>query len=295
MSQRRLVSILLRAPRLLVAALLLVAIPAPAASLDSNGPEEAVRALEQGRFLHASLILREHFSTVRDTTPADLVLAARAEGGWGNWERVVQLLSGRAWLDTLDHAIGWELLGYAHGGLENWKESRSAFTRFLALGPSDDARRRGRAEIARATAHARNAETADALAALASARELLPSIAGWIALEAAAASAAAGDTASVHTLLAGIDAVLAREWGWRHRVESLKKAGLAARAVAAAEAAANEPGPAGRRAAAWVEAGRLHLEAGDDARARAAFRNAMATAPGTSSGVDGARLLSELS
>lgn len=283
----------------LPAVLFLAAIPgrisaAGAPRIDARpGPDEAKRAIEMGRYLHASLILRDHFATVRDTTPAELLLAAQAEGGWGNWERVAQLLSGRPWLDTLGNAAGWDLLGRAYGGLERWTDSRAAFAKFLALTPTSDTQARGMAELRRAASHARAAESADALAAFASASQLLPDISGWIVLEAAAVAAAIPDTSAVRVLLEGIEPELVREIGWRHRVTAMRRAGSAAQALLAAEAAANEPGPASRQAAAWVEVGQLRTGLGDDAGAREAFRRAMAAAPGAAAAVDGARLLSE--
>ena len=288
-----------RAVIALPAAFVLAAVPGRISAAVSprihtpTGPDEAKRAIEMGRYLHASLIMRDHLATVRDTTPAELLLAAQAEGGWGNWERVTLLLAGRPWLDTLGNATAWDLLGRAYDGLERWKESSAAFAKFLALTPPAETQARGMAELRRAASHARADEPADALAAFASAAQLLPDIAGWIALEAAAVAAAIPDTSAVRTLLEGIEPELAREVGWRHRVNALRRAGNVAHALAVAEAAANEMSPASRRAAAWVELGQMRTDLGDVAGARDAFRRAMATAPGATAAVDAARLLSE--
>ena len=74
-------------------------------------PEAALEALREGRFLRASLILREYLAAHSDTTPTAILLAARAEAGWGDWERVSDLLQGRNWLDGVAAGLGWNLLG----------------------------------------------------------------------------------------------------------------------------------------------------------------------------------------
>ena len=68
------------------------------AEQEATVPPEALAALREGRYLRASLILREYMAERRDSTPGALLLAARAEAGWGDWERVRQLLEGRSWL-----------------------------------------------------------------------------------------------------------------------------------------------------------------------------------------------------
>ncbi len=297
MSPRRAVAALRRSCLIVPVALLLSSLAGQASATTHpapSGPDDARRALELGRYLHASLIMRDHLAGVRDSTPEDLLLAARAEGGWGNWERVTRLLAGRPWLDTLGGGAGWDLLGQAYSGLERWTDSRNAWRKYVALVPATDARNRGIAELNRAAAHSRAGESADALAAFAAARGLLPPIADWITIEAAGAAATAADTAAVRTLLAAADAEVAREFGWKHRVNGFRKAGSPRLALAAAEAAAAEPGSAGMRAAAWAEAGLLRNTLGDAAGAREAFSRAMSAAPGTTAAVDAARNLSEM-
>lgn len=261
----------------------------------SKAPEEARRAMQLGRFLHASLILREHFATVTDTAAEDLLLAARAEAGWGNWERAERLLAGRAWLDTLENALGWDVLGRSYLAREQWKPGADAFASYLAHAGEISAELRGLAELRRARAHAGAEELADAFAAYSAARDLLPSIASWIALRAAGAAAAAGDTARVTAWLALTDPDVARERAWAYQAEAFREAGDLVRARSVIEAAATGAGSASGRARALVAAGEMRLDEGDVSGAREAFRRAMELAPSTGAAVDAARLLTDLS
>ncbi|MFQ5536224.1 MAG: transglycosylase SLT domain-containing protein [Gemmatimonadota bacterium] len=47
------------------------------------------------------------------TTPADTLLLARAEAGWGNHRAVRILLEGAPWLDAVEGGVGWRLLARA--------------------------------------------------------------------------------------------------------------------------------------------------------------------------------------
>lgn len=257
-------------------------------------PEAAIRALEEKRYFHASLLIREYLATARDTTPAEMLIAARAEAGWGDWEHVERLLAGRAWLDAQGGGLGWLLLGKAFYHSGKWSESRTALERWIAVGANATGRERGFAELylAHAAREANDAPTA--LAAYDRAAALLQPVAHWIGLQAVAAAASAGDTAETTRRLAGLEPELAREWGWRHRVVAHLNAGDTAKAKIAAEQSARELRSSNRRAEAWVELGRLRFNTGDVVGAREAFRQAVRAAPGGSGGVAGARMLSTM-
>jgi len=256
-------------------------------------PDEARRALQQKRYFHASLILREYLATTKDTTPEDLLLSARAEAGWGDWERVESLLSGQKWLDRLEGADGWRLLGrslYEAGKLES---SVQSFSRYIELATEVPPAERGIAELYRAHALRRLNDPA-AIPAYRRAAALLPDAADWIALNAVEIAAEAGDTAGVRIGLAAIDPELAREWGWRSRVRAFQTALDPAGALRAAADAAAALRSANRQAEAFVLLGSLAFEQRDVARARVAFRQAMKAAPAGTGGVDGARMLSDM-
>lgn len=257
-------------------------------------PAEAVEALREGRFLRASIILRDYLAMTVDTTPRLALLAARAEAGRGDWSRVERLLAGRHWLDDVSSGYGWYLLGRSQHELGHFDESGESLARYLDLAGDIDDRERGLAMLRRAAALRDGEQLRDAVIAYDEAARLLPQIGDWILVHSAGAAAAAGDTAQVSERLARAGADLARDWGWRLRVRGYLNARDVRGAIVLAETfAADQALSANRRGEAWARAGELRLMRGDSAGARVAFLRAMAVAPG-SSGLEGARLLSEM-
>jgi soluble lytic murein transglycosylase len=257
-------------------------------------PREVMTALEEERFLRASMLLREHLRTLADTTPGTILIAAEAEAGWGDWERVVALLRGRVWLDSVGAGRGWSLLGQGHQALGDHDQARRALARYLDLGHAGD-RERGIAEMRLAVALTELDSADQAAAAYQRAAPLLPEIDDWVAYFAAAAAAEGGDTATVRAALADIPDRLRSDWGWRLPIRARRNAGDTVGAIAAAEAVARGDGAAGRRAEAWASAGAMRLARGESEEARQAFRTAMDLGPGTGSAIDAARALSEMS
>lgn len=257
-------------------------------------PEEALKALEQGRYWRASRILREYLAAVPNPEPETILLAAQAEAGWGDWRRVERLLSGRPWLDTLAGGQGWNLLGRSWFEQGRWTQSGEALGRYLGIAATGADRDRGLAEARRGLALLRAERAGDAREALDRAAELIPELGDWLAVFAAQAAALEGDTAEVRRRLDAIDPYLALEWGWRIRVDGHRHAGDPRGARRAAEAAANALAAARRRTEAWLAAADLLIEEGDTATARNRYRRAMEAAPGAIAAVDAARKLSEL-
>lgn len=260
----------------------------------SEVPEAAIRALKEGRHLHASLIIRGWLATTTDTTPADLLLAARAEAGWSNWERVEQLLSGADWLDAAGDGLGWSLLARSQYEAGSWDASERSYARFLEVAATATDRERGLAELYRAHGRREAGDIAAAMAAYDRAAALLTDISDWIVLHAVAAAASSGDTASVTSRLDRIAPGIARDWGWRHRVRAYREAGDLPRALTLARSAAADLPASTRRADALIEAGRILIELDRVADAREVLRNAIGTASRSTGAVDGARVLSEL-
>jgi len=161
----------------------------------------------------------------------------------------------------------------------------------LAAAPQDTTPRgRGLALLARADAHGKAGRTSAAIAAYDSAAVLLPSIERWIALRAADAAAAAGDTAEVSSRLAAAGAALVARYGRFTRVRALEQAGALADAIEEAKSiAASTSGST--KATALTTVGRLRLLRGDTARAITAFREAIAA---SDAAYDAARFLSDL-
>lgn len=261
---------------------------------DPDVPEEVEAAARQGRYWRASRILGQHLAAVSDTTPETILYASRMSAGWGDWETVGRLLDGRAWLDTLEAGAGWGLLGRSRLARGRYAAAGVALGRYLAVSDAQDPER-GVAHLRRGIALGNAGDTPAALAAFDSAAALLPWFDDWTQLLAAEAAAAGGDTAALRVRLAASEPGLARDRGWRLRVDAARKAGDPLAARRAALDATTTLSSAGDRAAAWSVLGELRVEAGDSARAREAFRSAMEAAPGSVGAVDAARGMSGLS
>jgi soluble lytic murein transglycosylase len=254
-------------------------------------PPEALAALRDGRYMRASLILREYLAAQPDTSAAAILLTAQADAGWGDWERVRQLLQGRNWLDVVQAGYGWSLLGRSQLELGDWRASGESYARFLTVTHEAGSRARGLAQLQRARALAEQRRFSDAVQAFDTAAALLPQIADWIQVFAASAAAGAADTAAVRQRLAGVDTGLASEWAWRTEVRARRAAGDRAGAIAAAERAIDRVRSDARRAAAWTLLGELRIERGDLRGARTAFIRAMNVAPASTAAIEAARAM----
>lgn len=257
-------------------------------------PEEALVALQQGRHYRAYRILETHLGSIPDTTPAEVLLTARAAAGWKDWPRVVELLRGPGWLDAENSGEGWWLIGRAHEATGRLEDAANAYARYVHVAGEATGRDVGLAWIRRGEVLRRIERVPDALESYDRAAALLPDIAPWIAFSAAEAVAAAGDTAELSRRLARVEPQIAQEWGWALRVDAIRNAGDPIRARAVARSAAESLRSSTRRAQAWGTVAELAMEAGETDAARDAWRQAMNAAPGAVAGVDAARNLSEL-
>ncbi|CAN5889242.1 hypothetical protein BH23GEM9_BH23GEM9_01300 [soil metagenome] len=263
---------------------------------DDAVPAEALKALRDGRYMRASMILRDYLATRTDTTESAIILAAQAEAGWGDWERVRQLLEGRSWLDRVAAGHGWHLLGLSQLQLGDWRQSSISLGRYLDMLVEESGRsEQGLAQLRRAQALTQQRDFTGAIETYDRAATLLPLVGDWIEVFAASAAASAGDTAEVRARLARVDASLAEEWAWRTEPRARRVAGDVAGAQAAAERAAARVSAAHRTAAAWTYTGQLKQERRDVLGARNAFLNAMKAAPGSTAAVEAARALSAMS
>lgn len=256
-------------------------------------PEEAVTALREGRYLRASTIMREYL-TLGDSTPGAILFAAQAEAGLGDWERVEQLLKGRAWLDSIGAGHGWDLLGRSQLQLGHFDESGRSFSRYLDMTPSAGSRQQGIAQIRKATAFVNASRYDSAIAAFDRAAVLLPQIKDWIDIFAASASATKGDTIAVRVRLDSTDGTLARDWGWRSRVRAKQNAKDLKGAVASAQVAAALLPSTTSRSEAWLRVGEIRKLLGDNDGARAAFRQSMAINPASDASLGAATALTSI-
>jgi soluble lytic murein transglycosylase len=264
---------------------------APAAHDDAI-PAEAMDALREGRYLRASLVLRDYLATRTDTAEAAIILAARAEAGWGDWERVRSLLEGRSWLDRVAAGYGWQLLGMSQLKLGDWRQSSISLGHYLDMPESEAGREQALSLIRRGRALAEQRDYDGALTAYDLGAELLPLVGDWIEVFAAVAAAGAGDTAEVRLRLGRVDVSLASEWAWRTEPRARRSAGDLAGALVSAERAAERLVSPVRQAAAWTYIGQLRAERRDLRGARAAYVRAMESAAGSAAAVEAARALS---
>src|SRR5688572_19640410 len=197
-------------------------------------PEEALAALNQGRYLRASQILGDYLAANTDSTPSAVMLAARAAAGWGDWERVRRLLEGQSWLDRIAAGYGWSLLGQSQVALGQHAAASASLARFLTVADTGGSREQGLALLKQAEALSAQKDYAGALAAYDRAALALPHIQDWITVFAASAAADAGDTAAVRVRLANVDTALAQEWSWRTLPRALRNASDLAAALHAA-------------------------------------------------------------
>jgi soluble lytic murein transglycosylase len=265
-------------------------IATPAATPRAAAQDSAEAALERGRFFQASRLYHEILQ--RDTTPEIVLAAARAAIGIADWEYAERLLAGRAWLDA--QPTGWELLGRARFALERWEDARDALSRALAaadrLEPNDVAL----ARVRLAYALGQLDDPRAAREAFDQAIAAVPPLVEWLNLFAALAAARAGHRAATDDRLAAAGEDLAREWGWRARVDASLAAGDTAAAIAAAELAAGRIERVSRRADAWNVAASLRAATDDEGGARDAYRRAMQASQGAAAARAAARAFTEL-
>lgn len=257
-------------------------------------PQEAVDALQRGRYWRASRILHQHVAETQDTSPRTLLLIAQADAGWGDWESVHRLLADRPWLDTELGGYGWKLLGRSLLERGDYREGGAALSQYLEVAQGADRRELGLIELRRALALQQTGDHAGALAAYDTAARLLPGLGDWISLWTAELTAAAGDTAATRARLADLDATLAERRGWRLPIRAALAARDRTRALRIAERAAGYLDAASDRATAWRIAGDIHADRGDTAAARAAWTRAIEAAIGSSAAVEAARQLSNV-
>jgi soluble lytic murein transglycosylase len=257
----------------------------------SPGPHPDVeRLLDEERPWSAARRMREVLRQTTDPEPTSLLLAARAEAGWGGWARVRSLLEDRPWLDSVGAGEGWLLLGRALEADSAWAAAAEAYGRHLTAAPPGPGRRV--AGLRRGALLLRLGRTREADAAFDELRAGVPQAGAWVDLLAAEALAERGDTAAVRARVQGPAGSLGPRAGLA-RLRAAVVTGdpdgalhLARRLASAAEGSA--------RAAFHRQAGRLALDAGDRAGAVSDLRGAVAAAPESGFALEAARLLEEL-
>jgi soluble lytic murein transglycosylase len=241
-------------------------------------PAQAQAFLATDRPWRAARVMRAYSQRVRDMRPEHRVLAARAEGGWGGWPAVRELLEGVRALDTYDDGVGLYLLGRARDEAGDAAGAVAAYRSFLALSAPA-----GRLEAERAAAQLRLAlalvRTGDRAAGqrelqIAAARA--GGAATWLELLFAGSLAQLGDTAAVREAVAPFNSGLPGLHAWRARILAARAAGDHRQARTIANSARAWAGTRGTRAEFLLESARSALDIGDTAAGRAALRGVIA-------------------
>jgi soluble lytic murein transglycosylase len=150
------------------------------------------------------------------------------------------------------------------------------------------------ADVRAAMTRAGAGDVTGAVSAYQRAGQHVPTFAPWSHALSASAAARSGDTAAVRRHLAAADPAIARDWGWRARVDAAAAAGDSAGAARIASAVAAELPDTARRVQAWVRAGAIHAGSGRHAEAAAVLRRAIDESVAASASVEAARLLGTL-
>ncbi len=78
--------------------------------------------------------MREREAGAAALTPAEVLLLARADAGWQNWEGVLTELEGADWLDQTGGGEGRLLVARALEAAERWEEAAREYERFRSTG-----------------------------------------------------------------------------------------------------------------------------------------------------------------
>lgn len=245
-------------------------------------PDSVLADLAVGRYWHAAGRLRD--AGAATAGPKEVLLLARAEGGWKNWDAVVALLAEADWLDDVGGGDGWHLLGRAYESDERWADAGRAYSRYRTRsGDADKGVGAPAARARQARANARAGDHAGALELIDGLGEGSEALAGWLALELAEIVTEEGDTALARAYAERMVDGGARSAAWRLQADALLAAGDTTRALAAFQDLLRVSSGR-RRAIAAVEVGLLVRAGGDPATARAILLGALDDAPAGSAG-----------
>jgi soluble lytic murein transglycosylase len=237
-------------------------------------PAHAEAFLATDRPWRAARVMRRYMDEARDPPTDYRLLAARAEAGWGGWDRVQALLEGAPALDTYQNGIGLYLLGRARDEAGDAAGAAVAYRAFLtssAPGGELEAER-GAARLRLGLALLRSGDREGARPELEAAARLAGGATLWFGLLEAEALAELGDTAAVRRAVAGIDSGIPGLRARRARVTAARRAGDVAGARALANQARAWAQTDATRAEFLLLASRAALDMGDARGGRAGLR-----------------------
>jgi len=234
-------------------------------------PARARGFLQTDRPWRAAQAMERYLDATAEPSDADRVLAARAQAGWGDWPAALELLRQVGSLEAHENGIGLYLLGRALHEAGEPAAAAEAYREFLALSPpaGELVAERDAARLRLGLALIQAGQRPQGEARLA---ELGVAGTPWLRVLEADALAAAGDTAAVTQLLAGVDDGVAGLRAWRARVAAARAAGDLAGARALANRARAWASTDDTRAEFLLLAAIIAAEMGDTAAARDAWR-----------------------
>jgi soluble lytic murein transglycosylase len=167
----------------------------------------ATAALQNGQPWRAAQILEPVLRDSAQRTPERVILAARAAAEWGGWGQVDRLLAKEPWLDSRFAGLGRELL--ARAATARREDTLVLRHAQLAVNQADNSQERGVRVVLLARALDRMDSLDRAGAAYREAATLLPHVASWLRLRAAAVTADSASRAA-HYLALQTDAPRSR-------------------------------------------------------------------------------------
>jgi soluble lytic murein transglycosylase len=252
----------------------------------------------EGRFWHGAARLREAFDSRGPGSPAELLLLAEGEVGWGNWPAAKELLARPLSSGEVSGFRPWFLLARALEAEEDSAGAADAYTQALAGAAPG---RRGVEEATEIEAWIRRARARSHLGQLQGALEDLrlvlssdPALGRWLALELAREAADAGAPEETHTFLSSVSPVEVRLRGWDLPARGLLASGDSAGAEAGYWSAIPSLGSGTERAKAWERVAVLRRARADSVGARAAFHRVLMEDPRGGLAVGAASALLEL-
>ena len=246
--------------------------------------DSARAEFEAGRYWHASQILRESGTDGALPTPSEVLLLARADAGWNNWEGVLAELEEAAWLDGIGGGEGRLLLARALEAAERWDEALQHYQRFRSTGAI--ANESPWAASREAQVAARAGLWVPMLGALEAAGRRSPELSKWTVLRLARNSLESGDAEQALRILPMIrgDSAIA-ELAWDLEPRAWLVAGDTARALDRYAALLQGDLRAAQRGEAMEAIGALAAVSGDDQAARAAYEASLDAYPRGASAV----------
>ncbi|HET7273888.1 MAG TPA: tetratricopeptide repeat protein, partial [Longimicrobiaceae bacterium] len=258
-------------------------------------PEEVQAFMRNGQSWRAARLMRRFLEESPDPEPSAVLLAARAEAGWGGWRNVLSYLEGEDWLNDVAGGEGWYWLARALEEDDQREEAIAAYERFRASSAgTDNEDQRLVAELRQGLLLLEMGEMENGTALLTGIREEAPRISPWVDLLAAEALASRGDTARVRNLVmpdeigdlgARSRKALFQAYREAGDIPTARMLALRFRASAASES---------ESAHFAAQAGHLALSEGDEEAARPLFLAAIEAAPSSSAAGDAAEILEEL-